>query len=190
MNFGQAVVLKLFKRDIFNESLDAYFGFGLGGCKEGSQINHIYIRVCRNVLHMTPTGARKKDKVLQGFTVFGMISCIQYTPTNLQFHDTLNWPVCNSESPTAALSLAYQDPRERYQEHIRKAAEFFPTQLFHHRTWWRSRTPTSLSRATGPQPRCTVHATMEAVRSTIFENINLLQSIKEIYHNFMDDGNL
>lgn len=90
MNFGQAVVLKLFKRDIFNESLDAYFGFGLGGCKEGSQINHIYIRVCRNVLHMTPTGARKKDKVLQGFTVFGMISCIQYTPTNLQFHDTLN----------------------------------------------------------------------------------------------------
>lgn len=137
-----------------------------------------------------PTGARKKDKVLQGFTVFGMISCIQYTATNLQFHDTLNWPVCNSESPTAALSLAYQDPRERYQEHIRKAAEFFPTQLFHHRTWWRSRTPTSLSRATGPQPCCTVHATMEAVRSTIFENINLLQSIKDIYHNLMDDGNL
>lgn len=136
MKFGQAVVLKLFKKDMFNESLDAYFGFGLGGCKKGSQRNpphrksHIHPCVCRNVLHMTPAGARKKDKVLQCFTVFGMISCIQYTPTNLQFHDTLNWPVCNSESPTAALSLAYQDPRERYQEHIREAANFFPYATF------------------------------------------------------------
>lgn len=72
MNFGQAVVLKLFKRDIFNESLDAYFGFGLGGCKEGSQINHIYIRVCRNVLHMTPTANRRAEKG-QGFTRFHCI---------------------------------------------------------------------------------------------------------------------
>ena len=41
----ESVVLKLFKKDMFNESLDVSFGFGLGGCKKGSQINHIYICV-------------------------------------------------------------------------------------------------------------------------------------------------